>query len=105
MSNIHKHKVASFMYKFSNSSTPQTFTNYFVKNHSVHSTETRQQSDGNFCIPRYKTTRVQRSIKYCGVKMWHSISLEIKKISLSEFFFKQYKQLLNAHYYSLKNCH
>ena len=91
LSDIHKHKVASFMYKPSNKSTPQTFTNYFVKTDSAHSTETRQQSDGNFCIPRYRTSRLRRSIKYSGVKIWHSISPEIKKNCFSEFFLKDTK--------------
>ena len=56
LSDIHKHKVASFIYKFSGKLTPETFTNYFVKTDSVHSTNTRHYFDGNFCIPRYITS-------------------------------------------------
>ena len=48
LSDINKHKVASFMNKFSNKLTSQIFTNYFVKTYSVHSIEIRHQSDGNF---------------------------------------------------------
>ena len=87
LSDIHKHEVASFMCKFSNKSTPQAFTNYFVKTDSVHSTKTRHQSDGNFCILRYRPCRLQRSMKYCGVKSWYSISLEIKKRFLFQNIF------------------
>jgi len=34
-----------------------------------------------FCIPRYKISQQQRSIKYLGVPNWNFVSPEIRKYS------------------------
>lgn len=97
---IYNYEVATFMYKFSINETPNTFTNYFAKTDTVHSTGTRQRSAGNFCIPRFRTSKLQRSIKYQGVKIWHSISLEIQKSASFKIFSKKYKNCLLSEYVS-----
>ena len=56
----------------------QTFT--------FHSIATFLQACGlNFHNPRYKTSKLQRSIKYEGVKIWNSIPLELGKLNTRKF--------------------
>ena len=64
---------------------------------SVHKLKTRQNLACKFAIPRYNTSRLQRSAKYGGTKIWDSISSETRNSS-SKVFKKKYKQCLLALY-------
>ena len=46
---------------------------------AIHSKQTRSPTNDNNFLPRYKTMKLPRSIKYQGAKLWNSISSEIKK--------------------------
>ena len=48
----------------------------------------------NLYIPCYKTNRIQRSIKYQGVKVKNSIPIEIQNLSKSRFKIKLKSQLM-----------
>ena len=59
---------------------------------------TRQSSDNTHLnIPPYHTAKLQRCIKYQGVKVWNSIPQEIKSFSFRKFKL-HYKKSLLAHY-------
>ena len=70
-------ETAKFVYRFMHNTLPQSFSDIFVKASEISG---RTRSSGNrhsLYIPRYNTNRLQRSIKYQGVKIWNSISLKI----------------------------
>ena len=54
-----------------------------------HITCTRLSTNDNYFLPRYKTKKVQRSLKYQGAKLWNSISNEIKKSTSVKLFKKK----------------
>ena len=63
---------------------PQSFSDFFFKASEISGRTTR--SSGNrlsLYIPRYNTNRLQRSIKYQGVKIWNSIPLNIQNLPFS----------------------
>ena len=66
------------MHKFCNKKLPITFSKYFCKTDTVHQLRTRQNLAGKFAILQYNTSRLQRSIKYGGIKIWDSISSETR---------------------------
>ena len=70
---------------------------YFCKTDTLHKLRTRQNLACKFAIPRYSTSRLQRSIKYGGIKIWNSISSETRNSSF-KVFKKKYKQCLLALY-------
>ena len=88
LSDIHKHEVASFMYKFSNMSTSQTLTNYFVQTDLIHSSESRQQTDGNFCIHVTELLDCNALLNIAELKYGTPSCLKLTKVCLSEFFLK-----------------
>ena len=97
LSDIYTYEVAIFMHKFCNKKLPITFSKYFCKTDTVHKLRTRQNLACKFAIPRYNTSRLQRSIKYGGIKIWNSISSETRN-SFFKVFKKKYKQCLLALY-------
>ena len=63
---------------------PQSFSDFYVKVSEISGRTTR--SSGNrhsLYISRYNTNRLQRSIKYQGVKTWNSIPLKIQNLPFS----------------------
>ena len=57
----------------------------------MHKLRSRQNLASKFAIPRYNTSRLQRSVKYGGIKIWDSILSEIRNSS-----FKVFKSTNNA---------
>ena len=54
------------------------YCNYFCQTVEYSSRVTRQSSDNsNLYIQRYQTNKLQRCIKYQGVKVWNSISQKL----------------------------
>ena len=90
---LFKFEIAIFVFKWNRNSVPISFSNFFKKTSDVSKRITRQSSkSSNLYIPRYRSNRLQRSIKYQGVKVWNSISENIKK--LSEKFIQETTQRL-----------
>ena len=56
-------------------------------------TTTIQINKNNLYTPRYHTARLQKSIKYQGVKIWNKIPSEIQNAS-TKFFKKKFKNHL-----------
>ena len=73
-----KLETAKFMNSFDNNALPPHFGNYFRKIKQVDNRSTRS-SDGNLLyLPRYRSNRLQRPIKFRGVKVWNDIPSELK---------------------------
>ena len=69
-----KYEIAKFVHCNITNKTPNLFCNYFCKTAEYSSRVTRQSSDNsNLYIPCYQTNKLQRCIKYQGVKIWNSI--------------------------------
>ena len=78
---LFKFEIAIFVFKWNRNSVPISFSNFFKKTSDASKLITRQSSkSSNLYIPRYKSNRLQRSIKYQGVKVWNSIPENIKKL-------------------------
>ena len=77
---LHIYETAIFMHKFHNNKLPLSFSRFLVQDAEIHSANTRISTTGlKYYIPQYKTNRLQRSIKYVGVKIWNKIPELIKK--------------------------
>ena len=74
-----RQETAKFMYKFIHKQLPVPFENYFNSVLAINKRSTRaSQRKNQLYIPRFRTNRLQRSIKYRGVKVWNDIPNEIK---------------------------
>ena len=97
LDDLFKHEIAKFVYCYLTNKTPNSFRNYFCKTLEHSSRVTRQSSDNsNLHIPRYRTNRLQRCIKYQGVKVWNSIPQKIRVLSYKKFNVEYKNVLLNG---------
>ena len=91
-------ELAIFVFKWNRNSVPISFSNFFKITSDVLKRIIRQScKSSNLYIPRYRSNRLQRSIKYQGVKVWNSIPENIKKLS-ENLFKKQLKEYFLSHY-------
>ena len=81
-----KDEIAKFVHSNITNKTPNSFRNYFCKTAEHSNRATIQSSDNsNLYIPRYHINKLQRCIKYQGVKIWNSISQKIRVLSYKRF--------------------
>ena len=85
LSDLYTYEVAIFMQKFLHKKLPITYLEYICKTKTKHKLRTRQSLACNFAIPRCKPSRLQRSIKYGGIKIWDSILSGIGNSSFKVF--------------------
>ena len=73
---------------------PPSFLNYFNRAHLISQRSSRSTTTHRdlLHIPLLRTKKMQRSIKYQGVKIWNSIPAEIRTTSPVSF-----KKKLKAH--------
>ena len=78
---LYKHKVAKLVFYHYHQRLPPLLSNLYVKTNQVSQRCTRSSSTVNnptLYIPLYKTIRLQKSIRYQGVKIWNEIPTSIK---------------------------
>ena len=65
--------------KFIHMQLPVQFDNYFDSVLAINERSMRaSQKENQLYIPRFRTNRLQRSIKYRGVKVWNDVPNKIK---------------------------
>ena len=81
---LYKLETAKFVCRFMHSTLPQSFSDFFVKVSEISGRTTRfSVNRPSLDIPRYNTNRLQRSIKYKGVKIGNYIPLQTQNLPFS----------------------
>ena len=81
-----KFEIAKLVYGSLHNKTPNSFHKYFCKINDRSGRATRQSSDcNNLNIPRYRTNKLQRCIKYQRVRIWNCIPKNIRAFSHKKF--------------------
>jgi len=92
--NLLTFETAKFMFNFVEKGLPSTFDSYFLYTKDIRSRITRTSTKPyRLNILKYRTSRLQRSIKYRGVKTWNDIDSNLLTF-LYHTFCKLYKKLL-----------
>ena len=80
---------------------PKNLSNYFILTSQISKKSTRlnKKSKKNLHISFYKTLRLQRCIKYQGVKIWNEIPIQIQNTYYSVFKSEFKKYLLKPYIY------
>ena len=89
---IYNLEVSKFMYKYSNSHLPATFTNYFKLITGVHPYNTRQTKTRQFVLPKARSNSGAKMLKHSAIEIWSNIPLEIKYKSCLTLFTSEYKR-------------
>lgn len=94
ISELFKLEVAKLISLHYSKNLPPLLSNLFVPTNQISSRSTRASSHENLSLymPRFKTARLQRSIKYQGVKIWNEIppSIKSKPTKLLKKYLKKY---------------
>ena len=75
LQDLHKHKVAKMVFWFSRHNLTPSIQHLFSKTSKISSFNTRSSTNIYILnIPQYTTTRLRKSIKYQGIKIWNKIA-------------------------------
>ena len=79
---LHDLEMSKFMHNHYNTNLPSCFNNFFqlANNRSMRNTANRKYS-----IPFFRSTRGQRSIKYCGPKIWNKLPMSFHELTKTNF--------------------
>ena len=86
------------MFKIERNLQPSIFGDYFRKVSQIHSKTTRSSENNLLYLPKYRTNRLQRSVKFIGVKIWNNVPNHFKHLSSYLLFQKYHKSYLIASY-------
>ena len=92
---LYNFEVTKIMYHIYHKAHPPNLTRDFIKVNQRHSLVMRRSNSRMFTTPLLKTTRLQQSFLFQGVKVWNSIPQDIKKCSFRKFKSNYKKFLLN----------
>ena len=71
---------------------PSYLTARFNKRSTVHEKDTRNKE--SLIIPHYKSTSGQRTLSYCGLRLWNSFPIELRKLNEIGHFKREIKEFL-----------
>ena len=94
---LYKLETAKFTHQFSDKSLLASFEKYFTRTTFVHCHSTRTSERNDYFLPHFSASRLQRSIRFSGVKIWNSISCKFKNLSLTKFI-SEYKLHIISQY-------
>ena len=77
--------IAVFMYKFHNTRIPSVFDTVFTQLNKRHNYNTRIASNMFYTLPEVRTNYGIFNIRFKGLKVWNSISENLKTFSISNF--------------------
>ena len=99
LNDLFKMEVAKIVHPHFTNNLPSKLFKFFTltKNISSRATRATESSRNTLYIPQYSTIRLQRCIKYQGVKIWNNIPREIQNSS-ARLFKNKYKKYLLQNY-------
>ena len=84
---------ALFTFRLKMKMLPVQFSNYFMKTCQVYQKFTRASLDNNYFIPRLKTSKTLRSIKYQDPLIWNSFDASLKTCKTLKFLKTKLKKI------------
>ena len=95
---LYKFENAKLVHVYMNRKLPLSFSGYFNKSCNVSNCLTRTfENPYNLYKPLYHNNRMEKSIKYQGVKIWNSLPQTIQKLSKTSFKIKLKSFLLHSY--------
>ena len=78
LDNLFTYEMAALMFKYRSNNVPYNLIQ-FILTSDILTLNTRSCSSDTYYLPRFKTNKLQHSIKVTGVKVWNKIPNAIKK--------------------------
>ena len=97
LDDLFTNEMVALMFKYRSNNVPYNLSQYFTLTSDIHKLNTRSCSSDTYYLPRFKTNKLQHSIKFTGVKVWNKIPNEIKNCSLNVFLKKLKTSILDTY--------
>ena len=81
---MYKLEIEKIMLKISNNINFH-ISKLFVVIDQIHSYNMRQNTNRNYFLPRVHTFQAQKSLHYCGVKLWNEIQEPVTENTFLKF--------------------
>ena len=81
-----KLETSKLMFNLDRCKLPNSFTTYFKNISQIHFRVTRSSDNNMLYLPRYRSNRLQSSLKYRGVKVWNYVPCNFYKLPLHIYF-------------------
>ena len=96
---LFKFETAKLVHQYFSNHLPSPLSNLFIKNSQISSRTTRSSCREKMTLytPLYSSSKLQRCIKYQGVKIWNSIPQNYKHLNFYAFK-KKFKKFLSENY-------
>ena len=94
LDDLFTYEMAALMLKYRSNNVPYNLSQYFTL--TSDKLNTRSCSSDTYYLPRFKTNKLQHSIKFTGVKGWNKIPHEIKNCFLIVFLKKLKTSILDT---------
>ena len=91
------YETAAFMFNYRSNNVPYNLSQNFTLTSNTHKLNIRSCSSDTYNLPRFKTNKLQHSIKFAGLKVWNKLPNEIKSCSLNVFSKKIKTSILDAY--------
>ena len=95
---LFKFEIGKLMHQHSHNLLPPDISSLFTDLSTIHSRQTRYQTQKRLYLPKFSTQRCQRSMKLQGTKIWNSFSPELKILSFRKFKSKFKNQLIATYH-------
>ena len=82
---LHIYEIAKIMHQHSRKALPDYLSSFFTTTRQIHNLPTRSHSNNTLYLPKFFTSRCQRSIKFQGTKIWNSIPIELQNQTFHKF--------------------
>ena len=80
---LYFYETAKFMHRVKHDQMPLAFQDYFQV--IAHSYNTRARNNVGFAVPRPRTERGKRSLRYSGIEVWAGVPESIKNMTHKSF--------------------
>ena len=94
---LYTYEIAKLMHQYSRNMLPPCFSTFFTSLSEIHDRQSRSKSQNNLYLPKFSTCRCQRSLRFQGVKIWNSLSPDLKKQSHKKFKISLKNPLLESY--------
>ena len=95
---IYKLEIFKLMFRHTRYNIPERFCSFFKNISSIHIRTTRSSSNRrNYYLPCYRSNKLQRSLKYQGVKIWNSLPNNLKEKMVYTVFKNVRKSILQVY--------
>jgi len=96
LNDLYAYHIATYAHKTIYSNHDQVLLTELIHHSDIHSHYTRYREE--FRLPQFKKSKTQLSLLYSSIKIWNSLSIDLKNITSINSFKRQYKsQLLSVY--------